>query len=615
MSQDGTQPNHTGWSIPAPGPPGREGVLVLFLALLAAAVTLYRVDERDLFTAHEARAGCIARCMLESATWPADAPSPWLVPQFSPDAPPGLNYQKPPLYYWAIALASLPGGEVTKLTIRFPSAVSFVLLIIITFYLGKAMISVRAGLLAGLILLSTPKMLWWSRAAILDPMLAACVAGSLLFFFRAHRGLGGRWQYWLFWALAGLGMLVKATSLIVPLMTVGLYLVVRAREEGLWGPLLRIKPFSGPLVLLAVAAPWHVAAHVATGGEFTWVYWGTHVFGRATGTGGFEAKTHWWYYLAAGARDLFPWVVMLPGALVQPWRRVSRPHRGRVLFPGVWFVGCFLFFSAISFRKDEYLMVAYPGAALLIAYFLEYYLHAHREDAALRRWVEAAFWFVAVATLAVGAGILALALVPGVHEALLARLDNGTDRSILAALVELVSARVWVTPLLVAPMMAAALASVIAIRRGRPAAAVALMVCGTILAFVLFVVMIVPVLDEARGLGRFAAAVKSHAVRDGRETRVLLAATECHPLAFELSDRAKTLDALPSDLVPWLKQELADGRRWLVVMDRKAHVAGRWADPALAWRVVDEMPPEHRRPMVLLEPALAVGVPETKSHE
>jgi len=598
---------------------GREAGLILLLIVTSAALALYRTADRDLFTAHEARAARVARNMLESDTWPAGKPNPWLVPQFSPDAPPDLNYQKPPLYYWAVAAVSAIGGGVTHLTVRLPSAMSLVALVVVVYGLGKALVSVRTGLLAGLVLVSTPKVLWWSRAGVLDPMLAACVAGSLLLFFRAHAGAGrrphesrpagaqarrpagGEWQYWLFWALAGLGTLVKATSLVVPLLVVGLYLVVRMRAEGFWRPLWRLKPITGPLVLLAVAAPWHIAAHAATDGAFSRVYWGMHVLGRATGTGVFEDSTYWWYYFPAMGRDLFPWVVFLPGALVQPWRRMSRGHLGRMLFPGVWFVGSFVFFSAVSFRKDEYLLVAYPGAALLIGYFLDYYLGAHGRDAALRGWVEAAFAIVGVAAFLLALGFLLVALSGSVREDLFEAFHNRTDRVTFAAVADLIAKREWVAMLLALPIMGGAVASIVLIRRDQPAAAAILTVCTTILAFLLFVRQIVPVLDQVRGLGSFAAGASAHAQARGPRTRIFLAVGECHELAFLLHRVTTGLEAQP-DMVGYLKEDLAAGRPWLVIMDRQAYENRRWADPGLAWHLVDQTQAGHRRPMVLLEP-------------
>ena len=683
---------------PAPVSGGQTAAAVVFLVLVAGVLALYRTAERPLFTAHEARAARCARHMLRSESWPAEAPSPWLVPQFSPDAPPGVNYQKPPLYYWAVAAASAAGGEVTRLTVRLPSAVSFILLVVIVYFLGRAVVSHRTGLAAALVFASTPKVLWWSRAAVLDPMLTACIAGSLLFFIRAHLagaaarplsrrpkvdengegdspderpatyhrrldgasdgadGVGaladeppvapgasaagaetrrarvshapsGTWQIYLFWALAGLGTLVKATALVVPLLAVGLYLLARLPAEGWRRPLARLRPVTGPLVLLLVAAPWHVAAHVATDGAFSRIYWGVHVFGRATGTSVFEETTSWWYYLPAMARDLFPWIVFLPGALVQVWRRSSRAYRGRLLFPFVWLVGSLVFFSAVSFRKDEYLLVAYPAAAVLIGYFLDYYVEAQHVDARLRKWVVTAFVIVAVTTVAVAGGLLALGLWPAAREALLEVLHNRTDRAVVSAVADLMAGRAWMAVLLAAPMMVGAVAAVVLVLRRQAAGAVALTVCTTLLAFVLFVETIVPVLGRVRGLADFADAVQAEAVRRGPETRIFLAVGECHELSFILDERAEGLRA-HSEPIDFLRKELAAGRSWLVVTDLRTHLEpvdlwggeegcgrgwfevadvqvwqeGRWQDLPGEWRVVAETPDGHRRPMVCAAP-------------
>jgi len=594
---------------------GQAALAVVFLVLIAGLLALYRTTDRPLFTSHEARAGLCARNMLGSAAWPAELPSPWLVPQFSAAASPELNYQKPPLYYWAVAGASAVAGNVTRLTVRLPSAVSFILLVLCVYGLGRTLVSHRTGLVAALVLASTPKVLWWGRAAVLDPMLAACIAGALLFFVRAHlgprRGDGltspeqergvGAWQIYLFWALAGLGTLVKATALVVPLLTVGLYLVARSRADGLWRPLARLKPVTGPLVLLLVAAPWHVAAHMATDGAFSRIYWGVHVFGRATGTSVFENTTAPWYYLPVMARDLFPWVVFLPGALVQVWRRRSRAVRGRLLFPLVWFVGSLAFFSAVSFRKDEYLLVTYPAAALLVGYFLDYYVEAQMADAPLRKWVMAAFVIVALAAVAEAASLLALGFWPAARDGLLAALENRTDRVVLGAVADLLARRAWLVLLLAGPMVFGAGAAMVWVVRRRAAGAFAMTLCTTLLAFVLFVEAIVPVMGTVRSLAEFGDAVEAAAVRRDPKTRVLLAVGECHELAFVLGDRAETLRAHP-EVTAFIRAERAAGRPWMVVMARRDYDRRHWDDPAIAWQVVAETRKGHRRPMVCVEP-------------
>ncbi len=578
----------------------RGWVTPVALAVVAAVLALWRTSERSLFTAHEARAGRVARNMLRSEVWPEGKPNPWIVPQFSSNASPDENYQKPPLYYWLVAGASAVPGEVTRLTVRLPSTVGFVLMVLATYALGDCVASRQVGVLAALVLLSTPKVLWWGRAGILDPLLVACIAGSLLFFFRAHLGRGGRWQVWPFWGLAGLGTLIKATSLVVPLLAVAMYLLVRMRSDGLWEPLKRLRPISGLLALLLVAAPWHVAAHVATEGEFSRVYWGRHVFGRATGTGGFEG-TAWWYYLPAMARDLFPWIVFLPGALVQVWRGPSRPDRPRLLFPFVWFVGALVFFSAVSFRKDEYLFVAYPAAALLVGYFLDYYVRTQHTDRALRPWVGAAVWGVAgVAVLAAGA-LTVFAFSGDLQGWLLKVLDNDTDQAVVRGLADRLGSHAWLVGVLAGPMAAGAVAAGVVVARRRAVAAILLIACTTLLAYGTFVVLIVPTLNEFRGLADFAAEVRSlrrgFEQQTGQRLPVILGVPECHELAFELD-----VEETPSAEAAALIHPPRGLEQCLLIADAEAFRENSKSDPArfaaLSWSKSCETVPGHRRPMV-----------------
>ena len=62
-----------------------------------------------------------------------------------------LYRNKPPLYPWSIALASLPGGRVTAATAQVPVAVAAIATAVVTCLLGARLFGRRAGLSAGLI--------------------------------------------------------------------------------------------------------------------------------------------------------------------------------------------------------------------------------------------------------------------------------------------------------------------------------------------------------------------------------------------------------------------------------------------------------------------------------
>jgi hypothetical protein len=160
--------------------------------------------------------------------------------------------------------------------------------------------------------------------------------------------------------------------------------------------------------------------------------------------------------------------------------------------------------------------------------------------------------------------------------------------------------RPWLAAVLFGPVAVGAVAAVVLVLRRRAAAAVALTVCTTRLAFVLFVETIVSVLGRVRGLAEFADAVEAEGVRRGPDTRVFLAVPECHELAFILDERAESLRAHP-DAEGFLERQAAEGRSWLLVTDLGTWRAD-WVNVVPSWGVAARTPEGHRRPMVCAGP-------------
>ena len=98
--------------------------LALLVALVAALLIPPRLSHRQIVGSHEAVYPVVARDMLERGVW--------LDAQLRGDP---YRY-KPPLYPWAIALASWPGGAVTLTTARIPGALSAIGAVVATFLLG-----------------------------------------------------------------------------------------------------------------------------------------------------------------------------------------------------------------------------------------------------------------------------------------------------------------------------------------------------------------------------------------------------------------------------------------------------------------------------------------------
>ena len=91
-----------------------------------------------------------------------------------------LYRNKPPLYPWSIALASLPGGRVTAATAQVPVAIAAIATAVVTCLLGARLFGRRAGLWAGLILTTGAAFFaiarcccptcWWRRSPPQRPM-------------------------------------------------------------------------------------------------------------------------------------------------------------------------------------------------------------------------------------------------------------------------------------------------------------------------------------------------------------------------------------------------------------------------------------------------------------
>jgi 4-amino-4-deoxy-L-arabinose transferase-like glycosyltransferase len=129
-----------------------------------------------------------------------------------------------------------------------------------------------------------------------------------------------------------------------------------AHELGLW--------WGVPLVLV-VALPWFVWANAATGGELFEVFFWYHNVARGLGGGGLRGHP-WYQYVGFFAVYFLPWSPLLLVAGWLTWRR--RLWRGdpELRLGLVWFATVLVVLSCARFKRADYLLPAYPGAALFL---------------------------------------------------------------------------------------------------------------------------------------------------------------------------------------------------------------------------------------------------------
>ncbi len=316
------------------------------LLLIGICLFLYGLGDRDLLSSHEARAAQNAQSVLSGGHW--------MLPRLFDGH---VELQKPPLYYWLVALGGAIGGGVGPWAVRLPAALSALGCVLFVHLIGCRTGRPRAGYFAALAMATCVYFTWMARVGRIDMPLTFALTVALGSFHIGRTVPPGRRWFFLGFTALGFGVLLKGPiALVLPAI------VWATQGRAAW----RSLPWWGLPWTLLIAAPWFVWANLETGGRLWEVFFWYHNVER--GLGGAETlKTHpWWFYGPACAIDLLPWSVALPPIA---WALLRRPDlRADPLarLGAGWFLAVLAFLSCMSFKRADYLLPAYPGFALLL---------------------------------------------------------------------------------------------------------------------------------------------------------------------------------------------------------------------------------------------------------
>jgi 4-amino-4-deoxy-L-arabinose transferase-like glycosyltransferase len=311
----------------------------------------------------------IARNMLESGDWVTARLDG--VPYF----------EKAPLIYWMIAgLYRLAG--VHDWVARLPVAFGSLALACLTTAFGIWAFGRRAGLYAGICVSTCIGLFLFTRILIPDVLLTATIALAMWSFLRALEEDEAHPNWWAAALAASLAVGLLLKSLIGLVFPVGTGLVYLALTRQLFAGRTwkRLRPWSGILILLAIAAPWHILATIRNPPYF--------VFTMRSAPG--EYHGFFWFYFfneqllrflnMRYPRDydtvprlyfwlfhllwLFPWSVYFPALAKLSFRPADRA--GRVRFLALCWIGVVMVFFTFSTTQEYYSMPIYPALALLL---------------------------------------------------------------------------------------------------------------------------------------------------------------------------------------------------------------------------------------------------------
>ena len=245
----------------------------------------------------------------------------------------GIRYlEKPPLPYWIVAGLFRVVGENTFAT-HLPNALAVLGCAWLAWlWCGRAW-GQRAALYAALGTLTACGPFLFTRFAIPEALLSFLL---LLALYCTLTGLesGRPGRFYIAWAALALAMLTK--GLIAPVFFFAA-VVPTLMLSGQWRRWRQMKPFSGLLLFLLIAAPWHILAglrnpdqghpigNIPTPGNvhgFWYFYFlNEHVF-RFLGTRYPHdySRLPVLYYWSLHLVWLFPWSLFFPVALILAWR-------------------------------------------------------------------------------------------------------------------------------------------------------------------------------------------------------------------------------------------------------------------------------------------------------
>ena len=307
----------------------------------------------------------------------------WFVPYFSGE--PWM--EKPPLAYLMMA-GSMKLFGVTEFAARLPTALCGILVVWLTFLLGRMIYGLRAGVLAALAASTCVFFMVLMRLALVDMAMVSGTTLAMIGFWRLLQGERTRGPI-LFYAGCGIGVLAKGPlGLALPVIALCGYVLWTRRWRMIW----EARPFLGLLIVGVIACLWAVPANIQTHGEFlhelVWVRTIKPIFDPLQGHGGsgtLERLALLPVYIPILIVGLLPWTVFL-------WQSIRRAgadgwRADRPAFLLGWGAAQLVVFSVISTKLPHYVLPIVPAATILIGAYLSAAMSGSGPKPSVPPWV------------------------------------------------------------------------------------------------------------------------------------------------------------------------------------------------------------------------------------
>jgi 4-amino-4-deoxy-L-arabinose transferase-like glycosyltransferase len=358
---------------------GQPWIQILVLAAVCLLLFVVGVGRWDLWNPDEPRYAQVAKEMASRGDWVLMHVN-------------GETYvDKPPLFFWLIALSSFLWQGFTSFSARFPSGLLSVFTVLITFFLGKKLYGSRTGFLSALVLATSMEFAYLSVRANIDATLTFFTTASLFLFLQWYlqgegEGAGGKTKRTLsiygFYVGMALATLTKGpVGFILPLVVALIYLLFQ-RD---WKAMRRMRLVTGMILCFGMILLWYFPAALKGGQNFINETLLHHTLERFA-----KGSSHMrpiYYFFLNFPIDFLPWFLFLPGAIAYGFSKKNDGASRQFAFLFIWFVSIFLFFTFSKGKRELYLLPLYPAASLIVGRFWEDYLSRDCRESARETWI------------------------------------------------------------------------------------------------------------------------------------------------------------------------------------------------------------------------------------
>ena len=282
-------------------------------------------------------------------------------------------FDKPPMYYWLVAIAQCIFGD-NEFAARFPAGLMAFGTSLLMYFSVTKLFNEKAGFWSSIVLTTCIQFFYMGKAAVTDSTLLFFLTASILCF--AHK------KFWLMYVCMALATLTKGPiGVVFPGMIIFLYLLSTSRLR----QLLEMHVIPGIILYFVIAGPWYYAMYTVHGMEFINTFLGFHNVTRFT-TPEHASRVTIWYYFPVVILGMFPWTGILLQSIKASICDSRIDDMRQLLLMHVWWGFVFVFFTICQTKLVSYILPMFPPLAILIGWNISRLVQKQRYNDTYYNW-------------------------------------------------------------------------------------------------------------------------------------------------------------------------------------------------------------------------------------